>query len=166
MKRLFSLMFFTGLVTVGMGQLKAKVICPDFYVDILDGTVNGLKPSNTQLEIKEKFPCFTSAEAESADSKCGGGIFFKTKDLYFYTRRKYVEVGPKFAGKTSLPILGTKRGTHFSKFGNPAVKDDLWEAYTMQYGCLVLHFDVAGPNGKVKYFQFSTLGTDGLNLCE
>jgi len=77
-----------------------------------------------------------------------------------------VEVGPKFIGKTSFPLLGTKRGTHFNRLGNPKVKDDLWEGYDMQYGCLVLHFDVAGPNGKVKYFQFSTLGTDGLNLCE
>ena len=74
MKRLFSLLLLTGLVSTGMAQLKAKVICPDFYVDVLDGTVNGLKPSNTQNEIKEKFPCFTSAEAESQEAKCGGGI--------------------------------------------------------------------------------------------
>jgi hypothetical protein len=166
MKRLFSLLLLTGLVSTGMAQLKAKVICPDFYVDVLDGTVNGLKPSNTQNEIKEKFPCFTSAEAESQEAKCGGGIFYKTKDLFFYTRRKYVEVGPKFIGKTSIPLLGTRRGTHFSRLGNPKIKDDLWEAYDMQYGTLVLHFDVAGANGKVKYFQFSTLGSDGLNLCE
>jgi len=166
MKRLFSLMLFMGLVSVSMGQLKAKVKCPDFYVDILDGTVNGLKPSYTQNEIKEKFPCFTSAVEESQEAKCGGGIFFKDKDIFFYTKRKYVEIGPKFIGKTSMPILGTKRGSLFTKFGNPAVKDDLWEAFTTQYGCIVLHYDVAGPNGKVKFFQFSTLGTDGLNLCE
>jgi hypothetical protein len=50
--------------------------------------------------------------------------------------------------------------------GNPKIKDDLWDAYETQYGCLVLHYDVAGAAGKVKYFQFSTLGTDALNLCE
>jgi hypothetical protein len=166
MKQLFSLLLFMSFVTVGMGQLKAKVQCPDLYVDVLDGSVNGLKPNNTQLEIKDKFPCFTSAEEETAEAKCGGGIFFKTKDIYFYTKRKYVEVGPKFIGKTSIPVLGTKRGTMFTKLGNPKMKDDTWEAYEMQYGTLVLHFDVAGANGKVKFFQFSTLGTDGLNLCE
>ena len=155
-----------GFVSAGMGQLKAKVKCPDMYVEVLDGTVNGLKPSHTQNEIKEKFPCFTSAEDESAEAKCGGGIFFKDKDLFFYTKRKYVEVGPKFIGKTSIPILGTKRGTLFKTLGNPKIKDDLWEAYDMQYGTLVLHFDVAGAAGKVKYFQFSTLGSDGLSLCE
>jgi hypothetical protein len=166
MKQLFSLMLCMSLVSVGMAQLKAKAKCPDFYVDVLDGMVNGLKPSNTQTEIKEKFPCFTSAEEESAEAKCGGGIFFKDKDIFFYTKRKYVEIGPKFAGRTSMPILGTKRGSLFTRLGNPKVKDDLWEAYEMQYGTLVLHFDVAGPNGKVKFFQFSTLSTDELNLCE
>src|SRR5882762_8373639 len=160
MKQLFSLLLFMSFVTVGMGQLKAKVQCPDFYVDVLDGTVNGLKPTHTQNEIKEKFPCFTSAEDESAEAKCGGGIYFKDKDIKFYTKRKYIEVGPKFIGKTSVPILGTKRGTLFKTLGNPKIKDDLWEAYDMQYGTLVLHYDVKGPAGKVKLIQMSTEGTD------
>ena len=166
MKQLFSVVFFMSIVTAGMSQLKAKVKCPDLYVDVLNGTVNDIKPSHTQNEIKEKFPCFTSAEDETPNAKCGGGIFFKDKDLYFYTKRKYVEVGPKFIGKTSIPILGTKRNSLFTKLGNPKIKDDLWDAYEMQYGTLVLHYDVAGAAGKVKFFQFSTLGSDGLNLCE
>jgi hypothetical protein len=166
MKQLFSVAFLMCILSVGMGQLKAKVKCPDLYVDILNGTVNDIKPFNTQNEIKDKFPCFTSAEDESETAKCGGGVFFKDKDLYFYTKRKYVEVGPKFIGKTSFPLLGTKRGSLFTKLGNPKIKDDLWDAYDMQYGTLVLHYDVAGAAGKVKFFQFSTLGSDGLNLCE
>jgi hypothetical protein len=166
MKQLFSVVFFMSILSVGMGQLKAKVKCPDLYVDVLNGTVNDIKPSYTQVEIKEKFPCFTSAEDETAEAKCGGGIFFKDKDLYFYTKRDYIEVGPKFTGKTSIPILGTKRNSLFSKLGNPKIKDDLWDAYEMQYGTLVLHYDVAGAAGKVKFFQFSTFGTDELNLCE
>jgi hypothetical protein len=166
MKQLFSVAFLMCILSVGMGQLKAKVKCPDLYVDILNGTVNDIKPFNTQNEIKDKFPCFTSAEDESETAKCGGGVFFKDKDLYFYTKRKYVEVGPKFIGKTSFLLLGTKRGSLFTKLGNPKIKDDLWDAYDMQYGTLVLHYDVAGAAGKVKFFQFSTLGSDGLNLCE
>lgn len=166
MKQLFSLAFFMSILSVGMGQLKAKSKCPDFYIDILDGTVNGLKSSDTQNEIKEKFPCFTSALDEGGDAKCGGGIFYKDKDLSFYTRRKYIEVGPKFIGKTSIPILGTKRNSLFKTLGNPKIKDDLWDAYETQYGCLVLHYDVAGAAGKVKFFQLSVLGTDMLNLCE
>ena len=165
-KRLTLIIAFMGLLSAGMAQLKAKVKCPDLYIDVLNGTVNDIKPNNTQLEIKEKFPCFTSAEDESNAAKCGGGIYFKDKDLYFYTKRKYVEVGPKFLGKTSILLLGTKRNSLFSKLGNPKIKDDLWDAYEMQYGTLVLHYDVAGAAGKVKFFQFSTLGTEELNLCE
>ncbi|HXD78250.1 MAG TPA: hypothetical protein VN616_10610 [Puia sp.] len=166
MKRTLSVALAMSLMSGAMAQLKAKAKCPDFYVDILNGTVNGLKPSNTPNEIKDAFPCFTSAVDESNDAKCGGGIFFKDKDISFYTKRDYVEVGPKFIGRTSFPLLGTRRGSLFGKLGNPKVKEDLWDAYETQYGTLVLHYDVAGAAGKVKYFQFSTLTTDQLNLCE
>jgi hypothetical protein len=166
MKRLLFVTFSVILASGVTAQLKAKSKCPDFYVDILNGTVNGIKPNQTQTEIKDLFPCFTSAEDESATAKCGGGIYFKDKDIYFYTKRNYVEVGPKFAGKTSFPLLGARRGTLFARLGNPKIKDDQWDAYETQYGTLVLHYDIAGAAGKVKFFQFSTLGSDQLNLCE
>lgn len=165
-KRTLFLALCMSFLSAGMAQLKAKAKCPDLYVDILNGTVNDIKPNYTPNEIKEKFPCFTSAEDEGESVKCGGGIYFKDKDIYFYTKRDYVEVGPKFQGKTSILLLGTKRGSLFRSLGNPKIKDDLWEAFEMQYGTLVLHYDVAGPAGKVKYFQFSTLGSELLNLCE
>jgi hypothetical protein len=166
MKRTLFVILAMNIFAVSMGQLKAKVKCPDFYVDILNGTVNEIKPNYTPNEIKEKFPCFTSAVEESNDAKCGGGIFFKDKDIYFYTKRDYIEIGPKFVGKTSILLLGTKRNSLFKSLGNPKMKDDLWDAFETQYGTLVLHYDVAGAAGKVKFFQFSTLGTEQLNLCE
>ncbi|HTI91496.1 MAG TPA: hypothetical protein VL727_12965 [Puia sp.] len=165
-KRMLLAVLCMSFLSASMAQLKAKAKCPDFYVDILNGTVNDIKPSYTPNEIKDKFPCFTSAEEEGESVKCGGGIYFKDKDIYFYTRRDYIEIGPKFMGKTSFPILGTKRNTLFKTLGNAKIKDDLWDAFDMQYGTLVLHYDIAGPAGKVKFFQFSTLGTDQLNLCE
>lgn len=152
-----------GFVSVSMGQLVAKAKCPDFYVDILEGTVNGLKPSRTLNEIKTMFPCSTSIEEEGSAAKCGSGIFFKNKDIYFYTKRAYIEIGPKFQGKMSIPLMGAKRGSLFKTLGNPKIKDDQWEAFDMQYGTLVLHYDAAG---KVKLIQFSTLGADQLSLCE
>src|ERR1700743_2075364 len=148
MKRILFLFLSMSCITVAMGQLKPKVKCPDFYVDILNGTVNELKANYTPNEIQEKFPCSTSVEEESGTSKCGGGVFFKDKDIFFYTKRDYIEVGPKFMGKTSMPLLGTKRGSLFTKLGNPKMKDDLWDAYEMQFGTLVLHYDVAGAAGK------------------
>jgi len=166
MKKLLFLVLSMSFLSVAMGQLKSKEVCPDFYIDILNGTVNEMKPNYGWAEIKARFPCFTTAEEESGTSKCGGGVFYKAKDLYFYTRRKYIEVGPKFIGKCSLPLLGTKRGSLFTKLGNPKMKDDLWDAYEMQYGTLILHYDVAGAAGKVKFFQFSTESTESIQLCE
>lgn len=157
---------FIALPFISRGQLVAKAKCPDFYVDVLNGTVNDLKANNTPDEIKSKFPCFTSALDQAADTKCGGGIFFKTKDISFYTLRNYIELGPKFTGKLSIPLIGAKRNSLFKWLGNPKVKDDLWDAYEMQYGTLVLHYDVAGAAGKVKLIQISTLPTETLSLCE
>src|SRR5215469_2187107 len=111
MKRTLFIALAMSIVGGASAQLKAKSKCPEFYIDILTGAVNGIKPNNTPTEIKEAFPCFTSTDADSANAKCGGGVYFKDKDLYFYTKRDYVQVGPKFVGKTSFPLLGTKRGS-------------------------------------------------------
>jgi hypothetical protein len=152
-----------GFVSVTLGQLKAKVKCPEFTVDILNGTVNGLAPNRTLEEIKTEFPCSTSVEEDGSTAKCGSGAFYKDKDIFFYTKRQYIEIGPKFPGKLSIPLLGAKRGSLFKTLGNPKMKDDTWDAFEMQYGTLVLHYDAAS---KVKMIQFSTLGTDRLDLCE
>ena len=166
MKRILFIFLSLGLLSSAMGQLKAKVKCPEFYVDVLNGTVNDIKPNYTPNEIKDKFPCFTSSEEESESAKCGGGIYFKDKDISFFTKRDYIEIGPKFIGKFSIPLLGTKRGSLFKSLGNPKIKDDLWDAYETQYGTLVLHYNVASAAGKVILVQISTMTTETLQLCE
>lgn len=169
MKQLLIFALSLCSLTSDMAQLKAKTKCPDLSIDVLNGTVNNQKPNYGWAEIKENIPCFTSAVAgESPEAKCGAAIFYKDKDVAFYTgiRKHYIEVGPKFVGKCSIPILGTKRGSLFKTLGNPKIKDDLWEAYDMQYGILVLHYDVAGAAGKVKKFQMSTESTETIELCQ
>ena len=90
-------------------------------------------------------------------------LFYKKNDLVFYTARDYVEIGPAFRGKLSLPLLGAKRSSLFKLLGNPKLKDAKWEAYQTQYGCLVLYFNAANAVNKI---QFSSLGTEALNLCQ
>ena len=162
-KPLFVLCLSVALASAAHAQLKVKTVCPEFNVDVLDGKVNGLKANAMIYDVRNLFPCFTTTEDESTTAKCGGGVFFKDKDIYFYTNRDYIEIGPKFKGKLSVPILGAKRGSLFSKLGNPVMKDATWDAYTTNYGTLVLHYDAAG---KVKMIQMSTLGTNTLSLCE
>jgi hypothetical protein len=145
------------------GQLKAKSQCGTFVVDILNGTVNNIKPSISIPELKDQLPCFTSSEDESSNSKCGGGVFYKDRDVYFYTQRDYVEIREKFKGQLSIPLMGASRNNLFKWLGNPKIKDANWDAFQMAYGTLVLHYS---PANKVNLIQFSTKGTDELSLCE
>ena len=163
MKQLFLLFLLSILVFSTKAQLVAKSRCDALIVDILDGKVNGLRPNARFDEIKEKLPCFTAAEPEGTAVKCGASVFYKDKDLYFYTDRDYIEVKEKFQGKFTTPIMGLARADLFKILGNPKIKDDTWEAFQMSYGILVLHYNKAG---KVNVVQFSTRSTDTLTLCE
>jgi hypothetical protein len=144
------------------GQLKTTPVCNTIYVDILDGKVNGAEPDFTQGQIKKILPCFTSEEAENSDSRCGGGIFYKDNDVSFYTGRDYIEIGPRFKGKLSMPLLGASRNGLFRWLGHPKIKDVNWDAYQTQYGILIVYY----KSGKVSKFQFSTKTAETIKLCE
>lgn len=144
-------------------QLKPSVSCPAFKVDILRGNVNGAGADFTIGQIKEKLPCATSEEAESKTAQCGGGIFYKDKDVYFYTQRDYIEIGPAYKGEFTIPVMHAKRGSLFSKLGNPVLKDAAWDAYQTQYGILVLYYS---KENKVNRIIISTKSTQELDLCQ
>jgi hypothetical protein len=159
MKNVSLLLLFTTMFLVLNAQLKVKPRCDVFVVDVLAGKVNDVHPDFTPAQIKTKLPCFTGEEP----SKCGGVISFKDRDVKIYTDRDYVEIGPAFKGKLSLPLMGAKRGTFFKWLGNPKLKDDTWDAFQTQYGCMVLYYNTAS---RVRMIRFSTNNTDALNLCE
>ena len=163
MKIIISFCFSLLFIIPATAQLKTKAVCPDFEVDLLDGKVNGIKPDVTHERIKLLLPCFTSAAGETDSSKCGTNIFYKDRDIYFFTGRDYVQIGPNFKGKLSIPLMGAQRKNLFNLLGHPKLKDDTMEAYQTNYGCLILYFDAAS---KVKLIQFSTIGTEAINLCE
>jgi hypothetical protein len=156
----------TGLLVfcaLSHAQLKTTAICPTFNVNILDGKVNDVLPTYTVEQIKAKLPCFTGSEVESATAKCGGGVFFKDKDIYFYTNRDYVEIGPNFKGKLSLPLMGANRNSLFKWLGHPKIKDVNWDAFATSYGILILYYSKAS---KVNKIQFSSQGAESIKLCE
>jgi hypothetical protein len=163
MKQLLVILFCLGSIIPASAQLTPKSKCGDFTVDILDGIVNGNRPNVNIDELKKNLPCFTSTEEENSSSKCGGGVFYKDRDIYFYTGRDYVQIGEKFKGKMSIPLIGTKRGSLFNKLGQPKIKDTNWDAYQTQYGTLVLYYNAAG---KVNKIQFSTKPSDSMSPCE
>jgi hypothetical protein len=163
MKKPIVLLLSFGWLLAANAQLVAKPKCGVFEVDILDGKVNGLKPNARMDDIKAKLPCFTSMEAEGTTAKCGASIFYKDRDIYFYTDRDYIEVKEKFQGKLSIPLMGANRNGLFKWLGNPKLKDENWDAFEMSYGILVLHYNKAN---KVYLIQFTTKGPDTLSLCE
>jgi hypothetical protein len=152
---------FICISYIASAQLKAKPSCGSFSVDILNGTVDNIKPDFLLEQVKEKFPCFTSEEQENG--KCGSALFYQDKDIKFYIKRQYIEIGPAFKGKMSIPVMGAARGSLFKYFGNVKVKDTNWDAYQTQYGTIVVHYNAAN---KVNLIQFSTRSTDDLSLCE
>src|SRR6202008_2245333 len=139
---------FMNCIVFVHAQLKPKPKCDDFKVDILDGTVNGMRPDYTMGQIKEKLPCFTSSDPEGT-AKCGGTIFFKDRDVYFYTERDYVEIKDKFKGRLSMPLFTTTRKGLFKYFGNPVMKDTDWDAFTTAYGIAVIYFNKAGKVNRI-----------------
>ena len=163
MKKIILFLSCIILVIGAQAQLKTTIKCPSFTVDILDGKVNSLRSTATVGQIKQQLPCFTSAETETATAKCGGGVFFKDRDIYFYTARDYVEIGPKFKGKLTIPLMGANRGNLFKWLGHPKIKDVNWDAFTTAYGILILYYTKAN---KVNKIQFSTQSVETIQLCE
>ena len=146
-----------------MAQLTVKAKCNAFVVDVLDGKVNDLKASAQASDIKTKFPCFTAIEEEGTASKCGGAIYYKDKDISFFTLRDYIVIGEKFKGQLSIPLMGGKRNTFFKYLGNPKLKDDNWDAFTTNYGIIILYYNAAS---KVNKILISTRNTSNIEICE
>ena len=164
MKTIIAFLFSLALCTVTFAQLKTTPKCPELDVDILDGIINkSILPTSTVGQIKLNFPCFTSFEEEGTSAKCGAGVFYKDKDIYFYTTRNYIEIGPAFKGKLSVPLMGASRDGLFKWLGSPQIKETGWDAFRTAYGILILYYD---NSAKVNKIQFSTESTNSIHLCE
>lgn len=160
------ILFLTSLALWAnvQGQLKTTVKCPDFQIDILSGSVNkDIFPNSTMGQIKQHLPCSTGFEKEGDSSKCGGAVFYKDKDVTFYTKRHYIELGPAYKGTLSIPLMGAPRNGLFKWLGDPQMKDANWDAFQTAYGVLILYYNKAS---KVNKIQFSTENAGTIRLCE
>lgn len=164
MKKQIVLVAIMLISLTSFSQLKTTPKCPDIKINILRGSVNGsIYPNATVAQIKANLPCFTSFENESDSAKCGGGVFYKDKDVAFYTRRDYIEIGPDFKGELSLPLMHADRNSLFKWLGDPQEKDKNWDAFQTAYGVLILYYD---SNNKVNKIQFSTDKINNIRLCD
>lgn len=163
MKTFLLLLSFVSLSMITEAQLTSAPVCPKMSVDLLEGLINErLECISTPGEVKKLFPCFTNETEETNGSTCGG-VFYKDRDIYFFTERDYVEIGDKFKGVLAPALLGVKRDGLFRILGNPKIKDASWDAFQTKYGILILYYDAAG---KVDKIQMSTKNTSTIKLCQ
>ncbi|MGC4100765.1 hypothetical protein [Ferruginibacter sp.] len=158
------LLLITGIICMQAlsAQLKTTPVCRAFTVDVLEGTVNAeFSPKSSSEAIKTAFPCSTSEVADGSVN-CNG-VFYKDKDISFYTGSNYIEIGEKFKGTLSLPLMGAARNSLFKWLGNPQIKDASWDAFQTKYGILILYYNKAG---RVNKLQISTKTTDTIKLCQ
>lgn len=157
---LLILLFSSG----SFAQLKISEKCPEIDVNLLYGIVNQtILPSSDIAMIKHDLPCFTGLRNKDDSSKCGAAVFYKDKDIYFYTDRDYVEIGPAFKGKLSLPLMGAPRNGIFKWLGAPEIKEATWDAFKTSYGILILYYD---KESKVNKIQFSSKTASTIQLCQ
>jgi len=164
MKKLFVCLSALLLCYAANAQLKVTIKCPEFQVDILKGYVNHqLLPTSTNREIIHLFPCATHVDSVGTSAKCGAAVYYKDKDISFYTDRDYIEIGPNFKGKLSLPLMHSARNSLFKCLGAPQVKEATWDAFQTQYGLLILYYNKANRVDKI---QFSTQNAGNIRLCQ
>jgi hypothetical protein len=163
MKTLFLSLSTFLFFTAASAQLKTEVKCPVINVDILNGNVNHIiTPTSNVAEIKLNLPCFSGFE-EEIKAKCGSTVFYKDQDIYFFVSRNYIEIGPHFKGKLSVPLMGASRNSLFSLLGDPQIKQPGWDAFKTSYGILILYYN---KQNQVDKIQFSTQSTSTIKLCD
>jgi hypothetical protein len=163
MKMIFFSFMAVFLCSTASAQLKTTVKCPEIDVNLLKGIVNNtILPVSDPALIRHNLPCETGLDVSTTTNKCGGGVFYKSKDIYFYTDRDYVEIGPAFKGKLSIPLMGAAKSGLFKYLGAPQMKETNWEAFETSYGILIVYFN---KQNRVNKIQFSTKTAKTIQLC-
>lgn len=163
MKRIACMIVAFVAVQSITAQLKSTPVCPVFKIDVLEGMINEkLDCNSTAGEVKKLFPCFTEEKEETNGATCGG-VFYKDKDISFYTERDYIEIGEKFKGQLTPALIGLSRSSLFTMLGNPEMKDATWDAFKTKFGIVVIYYNQAN---KINKIQISTKSAEAIKLCE
>ena len=115
--------------------------CSQVVFDLDTGTINGIKPTVSQEDVKAALPCFTGS-APDGDRlngmlyNYGGGVYFNNHNFYFYTGSDFIEVRSDFTGKVSPSLLGTSKERLNGAYGRPTLTSNGSYFYMMSYGCL------------------------------
>jgi hypothetical protein len=155
------------LLACFLGNAIMAQSCDKLVANLKKGTLNGLKPTATQEQVKEKLPCFTGDSEDGGAFNCGGGVFFLNNDFFYYTGRNYIEMRSKFSGKLSIPVLGLAKAAAIKKLGmGKAVRkekdgDTEFLFFKAAYGCVRLNI----VDGKVDQVAMHSMPAAEVELC-
>ena len=74
------------------------------YVSLKLGMINGLNSTTKNDFIKMRMPFFTG-ETSFSTNNYGGGVFYGTLDIYFYTYLQLINIRNDYKGKIDIPIF-------------------------------------------------------------
>jgi hypothetical protein len=145
----------------------AKTECDSLFFDLEEGNINGVSPMLSQEEIREWFPCFSNASPDGSSSDCGGGVFYKNHDFYYYTYFNYVEVKSKFKGKMTYDLMGKPReevrkllGELYNTQNKEGFSDT--DLFPREYGCLRVKYSSNTVASVAAHYN----ECEAVNLCD
>jgi hypothetical protein len=167
----FLLIFPLSLVFLGCKvQPKPTSIpqteCDSLFFDLEEGKINAVSPMLSQGELKEWFPCYSGTTPDGASQDCGGGVFYKNHDFYYYTYFDYVEVRSRFKGKMTYELIGKTKEEVRKLLGTPVDTknkegfSDI-DLFTKEYGCLRVNY----TNNTVVIVAAHYNECEAVNLC-
>lgn len=119
--------------------------CSVIVFDVQEGTVNGLPISTDISTIKRELPCYSSAErSKESWMNQGGGVFFSSEELYWYTFDDPVSIDIGRQGSTNVlqttQIVGRTVGELKSNIiGNWGRRNGVL-TLDKKWGCLTFEF--------------------------
>ncbi len=111
--------------------------CEHLVVDLKNGTLNGLKPSESTDSITAHLPCYTTLQVGGHDNS-GGGVYFVNHGFNFYTKLQSFQFYEQFSGITSPDILNKPLSVVYKHFGKPTAKVAGRTYFKTKYGCLAI----------------------------
>lgn len=155
------------LLACFLGNAMMAQSCDKLVADLKKGTLNGVKATATQEQVKQKLPCFTGESEDGGAFNCGGGVFYLDHDFFCYTGNDYIELRKNFKGKLSIPLLGLSKAAAVKKAGmGNAVRTEKegnteYVFLKTGYGCLMLKIE----DGKVAKVAMYAKPAKDAELC-
>ena len=133
------------------------VKCGEVFVDLMKGTLNGVKPGATHEEARKAFPECTEAIDAMERRADHEENLSNSRGFRFYFGSEMVEVWKGFKGRTSVKLLGKKMKVLDDLFGKPEIRGEYHAIYKTDYGSLYVNLD---DKKKVDMFSLHSTTVD------